>query len=194
MSNKLTQSEKDALSTFPPVAQGFCTFVEGFADYELEVFVLELSIQLARVCEAAAKLPYIVAESRSESELEIGKPTSDSVAAHTERWRELRLKLQTYLGNADHYWKVFDPTTEKDPVEGMLSDDIADIYLDLQDGLNLLASGAPAGDAYFKWRFDFRAHWWRHAADALKTTLAISDLALPENFEQDHASGNGNVE
>ena len=43
--------------------------------------------------------------------------------------------------------------------------------------LNLLESGAALNDIHWDWRFEFRLHWSKHAASALRMMFYISDLA-----------------
>jgi Domain of unknown function (DUF5063) len=75
--------------------------------------------------------------------------------------------LAAKLGAANSYWKVFDPPDKKSLVSTTLSDDLADISLDLENGLALQRSGVPRNDFLWQWRFDFRAHWGTHAVSAL---------------------------
>ena len=74
----------------------------------------------------------------------------------------------------DVYWEVFDPYEESVPVAGLLSDDLLDVYGDLQRGLVLWNKGGATKSratrvaAIWEWRFHFEAHWGDHAADALR--------------------------
>jgi hypothetical protein len=69
----------------------------------------------------------------------------------------------------NHYKTVFDPhdlEEPDEPVMGMLSDDLADIYRDLAEGLNHCERGdLPAACA--EWSVSYRIHWARHAVSAL---------------------------
>ena len=67
------------------------------------------------------------------------------------------------MGAVNRYWEAFDPPNKKSLVETTLSNDLADICLDLEDGLSLQFNGARRDD----WRFDFRCHWGKHAVGAL---------------------------
>jgi hypothetical protein len=61
------------------------------------------------------------------------------------------------------YSKIFQPLQLAEaPVVGWLQDDLADIYLDLRDGLALFESGRTH-DALWSWQFSYRSHWGRHA-------------------------------
>jgi hypothetical protein len=53
-----------------------------------------------------------------------------------------------------------------------VSDDLADIWLDLKHGLLALDDGAPPDDVTWEWRFGFYAHWGRHATEALRALHA----------------------
>ena len=58
------------------------------------------------------------------------------------------------------------------PVMASLSDDIADIYRDLQGGLVAFRAG-EIDDAVWEWRFGFDTHWGRHAAHGLFALHAL---------------------
>jgi hypothetical protein len=49
---------------------------------------------------------------------------------------------------------------------GDLADDLADIWRDLKEGLEVFDTGNPAGAAYH-WHEHFTIHWGSHAASAL---------------------------
>jgi hypothetical protein len=168
MSDEPSRSEKEALESFPTIARGFCEFVDTSATVDLRELLQGLSAQLARLCEVAARLPWVTPATD-----EVG--TSDeTTAAHKRKSMALETILKEKLGPLDGYWQVFDPTQREEPVHGSLSADIAEIYLDLEDGLGLLQNGTVLDDVYWQWRFDFREHWVRHATDALKVSLLIS--------------------
>ncbi len=67
------------------------------------------------------------------------------------------------------YRVVFEPhdlESDDEPVIGMLSDDLADIYRDLAEGLDQAKQGNLEA-ACFDWSFSYRTHWARHAVHAL---------------------------
>ncbi|PTX99226.1 hypothetical protein DB345_02300 [Spartobacteria bacterium LR76] len=69
----------------------------------------------------------------------------------------------------DYYRVVFDPhdfEEKAEPVTGSLSDDLADIYRDLAEGMALARDG-HIDDACFHWALTYRSHWARHAVSAL---------------------------
>lgn len=69
----------------------------------------------------------------------------------------------------DRYRKVFDPhdaDATDEPVTGLLSDDLADIYAELLGGLEL-ARGGQLGAACAEWAQMYRFHWHRHVLGAL---------------------------
>lgn len=52
------------------------------------------------------------------------------------------------------------------PAVGDLADDLADIWLDLRNGLELWESGYHSAATWY-WRFHFETHWGRHVTSAL---------------------------
>lgn len=167
----MTQSEQDAIVEFPVVAEDFCRCINNCGGYERKRLVQDVSVLLARLCEVGARLPWVNPSTEGTDF------TDESVAAHTNEQYQLSTKLREKLGNLDEYWDVFDPTQKEEAILCSLSQDIAEIYMDLQDALKLQTSGASLEDMYFDWRFDFRSHWSRHATSALKVAILILDRA-----------------
>ncbi len=99
-------------------------------------------------------------------------PALERFAAET-----VRLRLRSFP--FQHYWEVFHTlTTEaEEPCLGDITDDLADIYHDVKEGLLALKiSGRPL--AVWHWRFTFSVHWGRHASSALR---ALHEFELPES-------------
>jgi hypothetical protein len=168
MPDELSQNEREALETFPAIAREFCEFVDVSVAYDVRQLLRGLAVQLARLCEIGARLPWVTPVTDGV------ETNAETTATHTKKRMALEAILREKLGTFDGYWQVFDPTQREEPVHGSLSADIAEIYLDLRDGLGLLQNGTAQADVYWQWRFDFREHWVRHATDALKVTLLIS--------------------
>lgn len=85
------------------------------------------------------------------------------------------------------YRVVFDPheiDTTDEPVMAMLSDDLADIYRDLAEGLSNAEKGY-LDDACSDWTLGYRSHWARHAANAL---MAI-EVWRTDNYENVDQTG-----
>lgn len=66
------------------------------------------------------------------------------------------------------YWKHLEPLDLESKEAGFadLTDDLADIYVDLADGLSLYLEGHVL-EAEWEWRNGFQIHWGEHAVDAL---------------------------
>jgi len=172
MTDKVTEPEKDAITEFPTVAEELCRFIDNCGGYERKHLVQEVSVLLAKLCEVAARLPCVSPSTGGTDDF-----TNESIATHADEVARLSKRLRKQLGNLDEYWEVFDPTQKEEAILCSISQDLADIYLDLQDALKLQTSGASLEDIYFDWRLAFRSHWSRHATSALKVAIQISDGA-----------------
>ena len=87
----------------------------------------------------------------------------------------------------DYYSELFDPLVvpgEQPPVIGSLSDDIADIYSDVMDGLRLYQAGNRAA-AVWKWRFGVQHHWGAHATGAIRALHSWLATNAPERLGSD---------
>jgi hypothetical protein len=111
-------------------------------------------------------LPELYLAAMALPDIPPGSPDNDfDLHRHQAQWQALRLKFQSLP--IDGYLKIFSPLKqEKEPVKCSLSDDLADIYLDLEKGLTPFAKG-DINEAIWQWRFLFWNHWGRHLTGAL---------------------------
>ena len=167
----LTAEEKEALERFPFLARNFCAFVDVCAELDRQTLLRQVSIHLAQLCEGGARLPWVNPAGDG-----LDSPP-DSSSPHKQKSMSIETMLREKLGKLNEYWEVFDPTQKEEPVSSSLSIDIAEIYFDLKEAVDLLASNVAREDVYFDWRFSFREHWSRHAVSALKVALLVSDDA-----------------
>jgi hypothetical protein len=119
---------------------------------------------------AAAELTAVYCDDSIES--------SESTAANDVRRARDAPHSAAAVVSHDRYCAVFNPLTDSAVVTCSLRDDIADIYLDLTDGLDDVDAGHVA-HAVFKWRLLYYSHWGRHAAHA---QTALWQLLADEEF------------
>ncbi len=93
-----------------------------------------------------------------------------------EAWQTQFERLGKKLAR-DAYWMVFEPLEQQkpEPLYGSISDDLADIWRDVKEGLVEMDSGTPTAmmDAAWHWRFSFETHWAQHAAGAICSLTAL---------------------
>ena len=90
-----------------------------------------------------------------------------------EQLMEQNSNLISSLGEDCIYWKIFDPTYEKEnePIQGWLVDDIADIYADLKEELykiGEIGTDESIEDGLWQLKFGFTTHWGNHCVDAIR--------------------------
>jgi hypothetical protein len=168
---KLTEDQRLAVEQFPLLAREYCQFLEQSDGCGRTTLVQEISVRFARLIEVGMRLPSV------EPTADDVKPEAETSSTRTEEWKQLWGKLREVLGNLEGYWEVFDPTGKEEPVNGSLANDVAEVYEDLKESLRLLETNASLSDIYWQWRFDFREHWGRHAASALRVLLHVSNYA-----------------
>jgi hypothetical protein len=101
-------------------------------------------------------------EPRSEYQPDVG-PEADI--------DDMRLRLAEMLGDVDTYSFVFDPYVPE-VVESQLSDDLASIATDLENGLRHYRSG-DVTEALWWWQFSYVASWGNLAGAALNALLSV---------------------
>jgi hypothetical protein len=100
---------------------------------------------------------------------------------------DMRLALADLLGNVDTYAFVFDPYVP-DVVESQLSDDLASIATDLENGLRHYRLG-NVSEALWWWQFSYVSSWGNLAGAALNALLSVVshdrlDAELPVEEEE----------
>ena len=84
---------------------------------------------------------------------------------------DLRLRLAGLLGNVDTMSYVFDPY-QPEVVESQLSDDIASIASDLENGMRHYRVG-DVEEALWWWQFSYVSSWGALAGAAMKALLSV---------------------
>jgi hypothetical protein len=160
----ILQESPDIFSRFCEVADSLCAVVDAAQSMSREDLVLEISQLLPLVIGEAISLPAVEpGDSSNRTEIRKARITQ-------EQWGDLYSLLKEKLGDWNLYSQVFDPTKDREAIDGSLADDIADIYRDLKGGLVVHHSDlAPSTDILWEWRLGFYSHWGKHAIDALRT-------------------------
>ncbi len=83
----------------------------------------------------------------------------------------MRMRLADMLGNVDTYSFVFDPYVPE-VVASQLSDDLASIATDLENGLRHFRSG-HVDEALWWWQFSYVSSWGNLAGAALNALLSV---------------------
>jgi hypothetical protein len=152
----------NAIDSFAELGSSYCLLIDQHEEYSTEAFVGRIREILPLLYYQALKLPD-VESTDDEFQREISH----------EEWSQMFARLQRKLGGNDLYWVIYDSMkTDLDkPVAASLSDDLADIWRDLKNGLKQWSDGSPAmrQEIVWNWRFSFHHHWSNHAVDALRT-------------------------
>jgi hypothetical protein len=138
------------VATFVDQARQFCDFVENGPQGSLSKRLVDTRERLLALYAAGCKLPAVQPPEGIKD-----SPDPKPVATPP-------------FGTFDTYWEVFDPYVADEPVAGSLSDELAEIYADVQRGLALWDRDVPRAAAIWEWRFHFDRHWGDHAVDVLR--------------------------
>ena len=167
---RFVAGEQNPVATFRSAAERYVTLVEGSEGRSAEDFFADLVRVLPVLYVAALRLPSPLVETAELPETRL---------TH-EQWGAVFGQLQTVLGAADLYWTVAPfGEDEREELAGSLADDLADIYRDVKEGLELAAAGVSEHEVLWQWRFNFWVHWGEHAVDALRIIHAHLAAAGP---------------
>ncbi len=158
------------LEDFVALIREYQALVDNAASRTAHAFLSSCASLLPRLYAAAFELPDV-------------EPNTEELDESVES--PMR-KLGALLGRIDLYWEVFDPCVEEKEslVCGLLSDDLADIYLDLVSPLAAFEAGR-VNDAVWAWKFNLRAHYGAHIVSAMR---AIHQLVL-DHMPRDYVAG-----
>ncbi len=153
-----------AFREFSLVAAEFCDVVDSASALNRVALLSRLYEILPRLIYQGTRLP---AFSVSDNDTDKGIARTRMKEAE---WGRLYESLKEKLEDWDLYWQVFDPTKDSEAIRGSLADDIADIYRDVNEGLDFHDPQlALQQDAIFGWRVLYYSHWGQHAINALYT-------------------------
>jgi Domain of unknown function (DUF5063) len=143
----------------------FLTGVQEVASGESpETAIPGLLVQLAQISMAGAMLGAVtdvVPQDRFEEDT---GPDPD-----TDPLRESLAKL---LEGVDEYVSMFDPLVPERPVHGRISDDIADVAVELAHGVRHYEMGR-GDEALWWWQFSYLSHWGAQALNAHRALLSV---------------------
>lgn len=140
-----------SIHEFSVAAREYCKFIEEdettkWQDYVLRCLPLLLTLHLNGL-----KLP------------ELGTGKSEN-GIGLEQWQVIRDRIASRM-DRDRYSMIFEPFDESPALLlGSLSDDLADIWKDLKEGLLQFDLGTKSSieNAVWMWRFGLEYHWGTH--------------------------------
>jgi hypothetical protein len=167
--------QKDSTKTFLKVAEQFIALIEA-DNISKEDFFRQAHTTLIDLYAAGHKLEII--------ELKYSSADSDFGKTDDEFFKNKNQAIISTLGEDAFYWEVFDPTyfekdgnpgqgwqiTDKEPTQGWLVDDFADIYRDLKIEIEKMKIGTDEAieDALWQMKFSSRNHWGQHCINAIR--------------------------
>ncbi len=173
-----------AVNRFGEIAECFCSLVDSAGGLDRTEFLARVYRMIPELIQEAIRLPEVRFDDDEENEIDwqVIQSRTDADVPQKE-WSRFFESLEQKLGDWNPYHQVFDPTTDKEAIYMSLSGDIAEIYRDLRDGINLRrVEGVPASEILFEWRNGFYSHWGRHAICALGTLhVLINDQPIGLN-------------
>ncbi|MCR9262721.1 MAG: DUF5063 domain-containing protein [Flavobacteriaceae bacterium] len=177
LSTEITELlNKKSTTDFLNAARHFVTLLEN-GDLNQKQFYKESHKALSELYRTALNLETI--------ELIHSGPESKFDEIDKDELRKMNMNLISNLGKDSFYWEVFDPTyteengkpgeeweiTDREPSQGWLVDDFADIYADLKEGLtkiDQIGTDESIEDALWQLKFGFNHHWGNHCINAMR--------------------------
>ena len=177
LSKEITELlNKKSTTDFLNAARQLVTLLEN-ADLNQETFYKDSHKALSELYRTALNLETV--------ELIHSGPDSEFDEIDKDELRKMNKNLISILGKNSFYWEVFDPTytedngkpgqgwniTDREPTQGWLVDDFADIYADLKEELtkiDQIGTDESIEDALWQLKFGFNHHWGNHCINAMR--------------------------
>jgi hypothetical protein len=150
---------RDPIARFRLAAQEFVATIDSVTSRRTLAGPEEIASVLAELYSAGLRLPAV--------DLTTDEPLPDA-AISSEEWSRLFRSLQAALGDDEYATAAASDPLVTELRKGSLADDLADVYRDVKEGLDLLRSGTPETDVVWSWRFSLHSHWGGHAVEALR--------------------------
>ena len=177
LSTEITEMlNKKSTTDFLNAARQFLTLLEN-GELNHETFYKDSQKALSELYKTALELETV--------ELIYSGPESKFDEIDNDELRKMNKNLISNLGKNCFYWEVFDPTyselagkpelgwkiTDKEPTQGWLVDDFADIYADIKEELtkiDQIRTDEAIEDALWQLKFGFNHHWGNHCINAMR--------------------------
>ena len=158
---------------FADLAEQYIDAVDNKLHLSLIEFFIIIHRSLSKLYAAGAALPIVEG---MDVELNFDESLEESLkklAPRTEIFFKRKKRLKKIIGKKDRYWHIFDPIDEKekdDSCEYCISGDLAEIYDNIMDGLNLWRLDDPLQqeEAISTWQIHYECHWGYHTLNALR--------------------------
>jgi hypothetical protein len=145
----------DSISHFRRVAHEFRESVRFAPPRDRDVLARELVRTLTAVYTAALALP----------DPDYNSPEVEQPAV---RRSVVLSEIAEVLGGDDVFREVWHPFERDTPIEVSISQQLAEIYYDLDEAEDILAEHGASPGALYEVSWAFQNHWGKHAVDVLR--------------------------
>lgn len=134
------------------------------------------------LAQCAELLPQIYSLGQSLSEVDISDDVLEDEAFADEVESPIKL-IGGLVGKYNFYTEVFDPVYDKDTVMGSISDDLANIYLDLKRPMLKYEMNENSYQtiAIWEWKFNIEGHCGNHIVNVLRPIHWLVFSHLPSD-------------
>ena len=155
----------DPVTAFLIEARGYCTLMADNTVTNSWVFARDCLRSILRLYTTALLLP-------AREPLTIGSLNRIDAGS----WQLTRERIGRKLAR-ESYWEIFEPLEQEQPESlcGSLSDDLADIWRDVKEGIVAIDMGGETliDEAVWHWRSSLESHWGHHAVGAIGALHAL---------------------
>jgi len=160
------------VEAFLLASQEYCAFIERADQISRSELLHGVHCRLADVYAAGLRLP----------EVRSGLPPSvENTSAAASSWGNsgeiaLATQLKRIIGDVDLTKEVYG----EEALPDRLSDDLASVYSELKEGLDLWNARDQKGEILWEWSFAFIHHWAQHATSGMRLLWLFMTLGYPD--------------
>lgn len=169
---------------FATVAAEYCAFIENTNSAEKADFVDK--------CVKLLPLLYLKAVLLPNTDFQLEEETEKFVSE--ENYEYIRASISRLLGAQDDYLEVFmdDIQYSETPIAANISEDLADIYQDLKDFIEIFTQGyePTMNEALAQVNQNFREYWGQKLVNAMRPLHGIRFGSIEDDDEEAYFDNN----
>jgi hypothetical protein len=173
MTSRITDT--NSIKDFIEIGNKFCKIIEDRDNFTSIQLLQEIYRIIPKLCICGTNLP------------DVNQANLYKLKISNKKYFKIEKSLEKKFKKYNRYNEIYDNYNfhDIDPVQGSLSDDLTDIYCDINPGLrNWHRSSAKLRrDIVFSWKLDFEIHWGEHLTSVLRALYCLLYTHLEDEYD-----------
>jgi hypothetical protein len=157
------------IENFLSLIREYVCLIESTDSFSAHQLLSKCAVLLPQIYSLGCQLPDIEPESDEIVTYEVSSPKG---------------VLSSKFGKYDMYWEVLDPLFKNEVGAGTLSEDLAEIYMELKGPLIAYEKGQES-DAIWEWKFKIKSHCGDHLVDAMRIIHSLVNDHMDPDYRNE---------